>query len=332
MRSSSPRTSTCWCPLRHWKCWKKPGLFNKEWLSCFFLTMEFNPPKKNLSGGSTTLEPTVVMWSMESRCQVLTASGGWLWGRKNFSSANTVCQLGVKHQREQSLKVGTLNRNSSNQFKLFFFLCSRLSFSPSLFCWFPGRRPDASEEPAFYHAGPWSLDEELVHDFSVGGINDLTAGLGSTKGHFIFWHNVKHNVLVFGCFWLLRFGGYLWYVFPIMVLLFKCPVSQKFKLLVLGRISTSTKVKMHPYPQTYFVISSTVFLEMKTHAPGRRWIPCNDLHPQELALRWPHLLWVPRVLAAIITGYVWFHPWNVTFRNIVRPVFSGMLLLECLAT
>lgn len=42
-----------------------------------------------------------------------------------------------------------------------------------------GRRPDASEEPAFYHAGPWSLDEELVHDFSVGGINDLTAGDGS---------------------------------------------------------------------------------------------------------------------------------------------------------
>lgn len=81
---------------------------------------------------------------------------------------------------------GNIEQKQLKPVQTIFFLCSRLSFSPSLFCWFPGRRPDASEEPAFYHAGPWSLDEELVHDFSVGGINDLTAGLGSTKGHFIF--------------------------------------------------------------------------------------------------------------------------------------------------
>ena len=51
------------------------------------------------------------------------------------------------------------------------------------------------EEPAFFHAGPWSLDEELVHDFSVGAINDMTAGLGSTKENFICLHNLK-NIIV----------------------------------------------------------------------------------------------------------------------------------------
>ena len=50
---------------------------------------------------------------------------------------------------------------------------------------FPGKRHDSAEEPAFYHAGPWSLDEELLHCYSAGGINDLSAGVDSLR--FFLW-------------------------------------------------------------------------------------------------------------------------------------------------
>ena len=40
----------------------------------------------------------------------------------------------------------------------------------------PGRKVDTLVEPAFFHSGPYSLDEELVHSHSVGAVNDLTPG------------------------------------------------------------------------------------------------------------------------------------------------------------
>ncbi|CAL1145171.1 unnamed protein product [Cladocopium goreaui] len=48
-----------------------------------------------------------------------------------------------------------------------------------------GQAPEGSEaesgalEPAFYHAGPPALDEEIIHCYSVGAINDMTPGDGS---------------------------------------------------------------------------------------------------------------------------------------------------------
>ena len=39
-----------------------------------------------------------------------------------------------------------------------------------------GRRSDSTIEPAFYHAGPALLMDEILHDFSVAAVNDLTPG------------------------------------------------------------------------------------------------------------------------------------------------------------
>lgn len=35
---------------------------------------------------------------------------------------------------------------------------------------------DTAKEPVFFHAGPIQLQEEIIHDFSVGAVNDLSAG------------------------------------------------------------------------------------------------------------------------------------------------------------
>lgn len=43
----------------------------------------------------------------------------------------------------------------------------------------PGRRAEGALEPAFYHAGPPALDEEIIHCYSVGAINDMTPGMQS---------------------------------------------------------------------------------------------------------------------------------------------------------
>ena len=41
----------------------------------------------------------------------------------------------------------------------------------------PGRKADGTTEPAFYHSGPYSLDEEMVLGHAIGAINDLTPGI-----------------------------------------------------------------------------------------------------------------------------------------------------------
>lgn len=47
-----------------------------------------------------------------------------------------------------------------------------------------GRKSDTTVEPVFFHQGPQSLEEELIHSHSVGAVNDLTPGLeASTPSH-----------------------------------------------------------------------------------------------------------------------------------------------------
>ena len=73
----------------------------------------------------------------------------------------------------------------------------------------PGRRAEGALEPAFYHAGPPALDEEIIHCYSVGAINDMTPGmqshmtpcilsilipLASTEHQVVFWfHTLNSN-------------------------------------------------------------------------------------------------------------------------------------------
>ncbi len=54
-----------------------------------------------------------------------------------------------------------------------------------------GRKNDNSEEVVFWHAGPYSVDEELCYSLSVGAINDMTPG-GAIYG---FWKFDVHPKL-----------------------------------------------------------------------------------------------------------------------------------------
>ncbi|CAK9067547.1 DNA (cytosine-5-)-methyltransferase [Durusdinium trenchii] len=40
-----------------------------------------------------------------------------------------------------------------------------------------GRKPPSTMEPVFFHAGPWELQEEILLDFNIQAVNDLTAGV-----------------------------------------------------------------------------------------------------------------------------------------------------------
>lgn len=86
-------------------------------------------------------------WTSEA----CTATIGWLWA----AAAQTVEKIALKEN----------------------VILKLLSIFPA--CQIPvsGRKPPSTMEPVFFHAGPWELQEEILLDFNIQAVNDLTAGV-----------------------------------------------------------------------------------------------------------------------------------------------------------